>query len=277
MVFLAFIFLVILAGVTHRLHGHFSTIEAEVILTGLVFLYPIFWAETLLRLVLTWDRTRLLRNLGAGLLVALIPPVRIAARSYSDPTRTWLPFLGWQTVERLLRKRLERFFSVPMIVIALMVLPLLILEYSYEEQVNSSPGLKMFLDVGSALIWTAFAVEFIVMVSVAEAKLTYCIHNWTDLAVVMLPLVEFMPFLRLLRLTRLMQLQQLGKMGRVYRLRGLLMKAWRAVLVLEVIQRLTGQTAPKRLKRLRELRDAKKQEMDDLDREIQALETMIPR
>jgi hypothetical protein len=275
MVALAFVFLAVTAGVTHRLHGHISFLEEEVILLSLGLLWPLFVLEAGVHFALAETDQSFGRRLGYFVLLALLPPVRVGSRCYADHDQIWLPFLGPRRVDKELRKQLDRFFSAPMIVIALMVLPLLALEYVWAEAVQEHFSLKLLLDVGSSIIWTAFAVEFIVMVSVAEKKWTYCLRNWTDLAVVVLPLVEFMPFFRLLRLGRLFQLQQFGKMGRVYRLRGLSMKAWRAFLVLEVVQRLTGQRIETRLKRLRELLAAKEEEIADLRNEIAGLEKQL--
>jgi voltage-gated potassium channel len=159
-----------------------------------------------------------------------------------------------------------------MIVIALLILPFLALEVYWKEQLPNHPGMKLFLDIGASVIWLAFAIEFILMLSVAPHKGRHCVQNWMDLAVVLLPLIEFLPLLRLLRLTRLMQLQQLSRMGRVYRLRGLLFKLWRAVLVLEMVQRLLRINPQKRLARLKELLAAKNEEIEDIKKEIDELE-----
>lgn len=274
MVLLALVYLLVLAGVTHRLHSHIAFIEAELILGGLWLLLPVFAFVSLLRAWLC-HAPGFWRRLGTFLLYSL-PPVHLCGRSFADPSLAWLPGLGWRHVDRELRKRLERAFSVPMIIIALMVLPFLAMEYHWGEEVRADFGLALFLDIGTGVIWTAFAIEFIIMLSVAEKKASYCLKNWTDVAVVLLPLVEFLPFLRLLRLSRLLQLQQLGRMGRMYRLRGLALKLWRALLVLEVMQRLTGYTPEKRLKRLRELLTAKEEEIADLRKEIAEIEKQVP-
>ena len=50
--------------------------------------------------------------------------------------------------------------------------------------------------IGEALIWTAFALEFVIMISVVERKLKYCVQHWIDLLVIVLPLVGFLRTLR---------------------------------------------------------------------------------
>jgi predicted transcriptional regulator len=162
-----------------------------------------------------------------------------------------------------------------MIIMALLVLPFLTLEFMWAEEVRQHFALALFLDIGTSTIWLAFAIEFIVMVSVAENKASYSLRHWTDLAVVVLPMLDFLPFLRLMRLGRVLQMQQLTRMSRVYRLRALLMKVWRAALLLEVIQRIFGRSPAARLKRLRDLLAAKEEELAELRLEIEQLERQV--
>jgi voltage-gated potassium channel len=122
----------------------------------------------------------------------------------------------------------------------------------------------------------AFAIEFLIMVSVAEKKFRYCSLHWVDLAIILLPVIFLMTLVirewaevaPLARGFRLLRLSQLSRMGRVYRMQGLALKAWRAFLVLEVIQRLTGKTLDKQLKQLEELLLAKEEEVRELRTEI---------
>ena len=80
------------------------------------------------------------------------------------------------------------------------------------------------------------------------------LREWMDLAIVLLPMLEFAlsevadaaPIARLLRLTRAVAPEQLARMGQMYRLRGLLTKGWRAVLVLRIVAKVTGNTPEKR-------------------------------
>jgi hypothetical protein len=276
MFFLALAFLAIVAGVIHRIgHGHIYHFESALILWGIWLLWPLFLAEGLLRFFLRSGQVTFWRRLGSLALISLLPPVRMAARAYADPQRLWLPFFGWRQVDKHLRRDLERFFSVPMVIIALMVLPFLALEYFWADQMRANLGLALVFDVGTSIIWMAFAIEFTIMVSVAHHRVRYSFQNWMDVAVVALPLIDFLPVLRLLRLTRVLELQQISRLGRLYRLRGLLLKAWRAILILEMIQRVFGNAKEKRLKRLRELLIAREEELADLRKEIEELEKQL--
>jgi len=273
MFLLSLAYLAVASGVIHRLgHGYFTLFEVHLVAWCLVAFWPIFAVEAGVRFFLTrkqmgfWPRSWIL--LG----VLVFPPVRMGLRGYADPRQVWLPWAGWRGVDRALRRQMERFFSVPMIVIALMVLPVLALEFFWEETVRQHFWLAFGLDIASSVIWMAFAIEFILKASVAEKKIIYCVQNWMDMAVVVLPLIDFLPILRVWRLGGLLRLNQINRMGRIYRLRGLLMKAWRAILLLEMINRLLGNYKERRLKKLRDLVTAKEIELEELRLEMAELE-----
>jgi hypothetical protein len=273
MFWLAVAYLVLAAGVLHRIGAGFeSRFEFQLIAWSLVLMWPVFVAEALLRFFFCVRREHVWWRLFYAVAISAAPPLRMACRSYADPTRLWLPVHGWSTVDRHLRRRLEHFFSVPMMAIAFLVLPVLAMEYFWVDWVRSHFAASLFLDVASSIIWMAFAAELVLLCSVADKKWRYALANWMDVAIVVLPLVDFLPLLRLLRLTRLLQLQQLASLGRIYRLRGLLLKLWRAILLLEVLHRLIGNRKEKRLERLRELLTAKLDEVADLKQEIAQLE-----
>ena len=102
--------------------------------------------------------------------------------------------------------------------------------------------------IGEALIWTAFALEFVIMISVVERKLKYCVQHWIDLLVIVLPLVGF---LRMLRLARLARLNQLGRFTRLYRLRGSVLREQRGMVVASFLERVIHRNPEKRLVRLK--------------------------
>jgi voltage-gated potassium channel len=186
----------------------------------------------------------------------------------------WLPGLGWQTANDELRGRLERVFGLPMIGFALMILPILAVEYFLPKQVHPDKNLWLviLLDVSTAFIWVAFTTEFIVMASVSDEKFTYCRQHWLDLAIILLPLISFA---RALRVARAARLGRLGNMSRLYRLRGLAMRAFRAVLLLDVFKRLLLIRPERRLARLQRLLGVKERELEQLRREIAELAAIV--
>jgi voltage-gated potassium channel len=293
MFYLSILFLILLAGLLYSHNAHnlphtdqsadepavsapdWDAIEHRVQLYGLAVVWPMFLVEALWTFFTRNRNAGFWKPVGWVVLVSAVPPLRIAGRVTDRDI--WLPRLGWRPVDRDLRRTLERFFSVPMIVIALMVLPLLAIEYGWRAHVQAHPGLRLFLEIANSAIWLAFCIEFLVMVSVADKKLRYCALHWVDLAIILLPLlyVVMVQWLPLLRSLRVLRLSQLSRMGRVYRMQGLALKAWRAFLVLEVIQRVIGRSLEKQLKQLEELLVAKEEEVQELRREIKSLKQRI--
>ena len=278
MFFLALLFLVALAGLIHRYPRlDPDGLEAWLLCGGLGALWLVFPLEAALRFRLR-DRARPAgKALRTALACGLLPPLRMGSRSQARPNHIWLPALGWREVDDRLRRGLERFFSLPMIFFALMVLPLFALEYYWAEQVHAHPALALGLDVGAAAIWLAFTVELVLMVAVSDRPVRYCLLHWVDVAVVLLPVVEALPLLRLLRLGRGLRLEPLLRWGRLHRLRALAARGWRASLLLQLAQRLTGRSPEHRLQQLRELLQAREEEVADLRREIEGLEARIAR
>lgn len=259
MFWVAFLHLLFLAGILHRAHYPEATrIEIWLMAVGLFALWPIIVVETWLTALI---RNRAVRPLRATLIraaaITLAPPLRMGMPCPFTGW-LWLPRWGWCERGKELDKRLDRVFHKPMLVFAVLILPVLALEYVQAESVRQSPSLALAVHLGVAVIWVAFATEFAIKVSAARRPFIYSKDRWLDLAIVMLPLLEFAltalaeaaPLARLLRATRAVRPDQLARMGQVYRLRGLLTKGWRAVLVLRVVSKLIGDTPQKQLRRL---------------------------
>jgi hypothetical protein len=253
---LAAVYLLLVAGLIHRAQETLVTaLELRILYGGLGLLWPVFAVEALVG-VLRRDRSRSLRGaVLRALVVVALPPCRMGL---TDP-RTgmiWLPRIGWQPRGKDLYKRLDRAFSGPMILFAFLILPVLGLEYLRAEQVKSIPELALALHIGISVIWVAFATEFILDTSAAPKPLTHMKERWLDLAIVVLPMLEFVltkwvdaaPLARLLRLGRAISPEQIARMQQLYRLRGLMTKAWQAFLVLGGVGRLLGDVDRKRLR-----------------------------
>jgi hypothetical protein len=276
MFFLALMFLVVLAGLVHRYPQLNATDpEAYLIVGALGVLWLPLLLDALVRHRLRDRQDRLWKSLLATAAFVLIPPLRMGGRGLGRPNQIWLPMLGWREVDNRLRHALERFFSVPMIGFALMVLPLLAIEYFWAEQIRDEPILRLWFDIGTAVVWLAFSVELIVMVSASDRPWRYCLLHWIDVAIVLLPLIEVLPLFRLLRLGRVLRLDQLLRWGRLHRVQALATRGWRALLLLRVMQRLTARTPEHRLQQLRELLQAKEEEATELREEILALASGI--
>lgn len=255
--------LIFLAG---ALHLHEQAADQAVFfgsIVGCLAVYPAFWLEFLIR----W-RQRSPRRWWS-LLPCVFPPLRLAARDHATGQQVWLPGLDWQPVGRELRSRVESALNGPMLAVSLAVLPLILVEYVYKEKITSDPFWARWIAIATAVVWLAFAAEFIVMASLAEKKLVYCKQHWIDLVIILLPLLAF---LRVLRLGRLLRLSTLTNSTRVYRLRGVAMRTYRALLVIKAIDNLINGSPQRRLARLRQKLEEQEAAVEDLRAEIRRLE-----
>jgi len=218
----------------------------------------------------TWPAARRL------LLLWLIPPFRIAQSPYAAESCVWLPALGWQRADQDLYERLERAFSIPMLFMAILILPILAAELFWAEEVAGHAGVRLALDLGTAVIWLAFCVEFIVMSTLAPKKLVYLARNWINLAIIVMP---FLAFLRGLKVGRVLWLGKgLGKAVKtlkVYRLRGLWMRGWRGMVALDLLERVVHRTPERRLRRLRETLGERERDIARLRGRIRDLEAEV--
>lgn len=246
----------------------------------MLLIWPLILAESVYHWsVRPWNR-QTLRFHGYTLLYCLCPSLRMCAQNLEMGQRLWLPGWGWRRSDDRLRRRLERTFSVPMIWIALMILPVLVIELWLKNQVADYRWLRIALHVSTGVIWFSFAAEFILMASVAEKKLDYLKHHWIELAIILLPLLSFMRSLRLLRVTgasQLIRVSQLNQIVRTYRLRGTAMRALRALILLDLFQRLTLRNPEKTIAKLHLQLEELEKESKQIRRKIYRLQKTMQR
>jgi len=229
-------------------------------------LYPLFWLEALSHFILNSPRKYF------ALIACVAPPLRLARRDLQSGTRMWLPILGWRHIDKQLHREVERALSLPMIAVALMILPLLAIDFVWKDQLAASRPLQIVVETGYSITWMAFTMEFIVMFSIVNKKIDYLKTHWVDLLIICLPLIAF---LRALRVSQLLRLQHVTKASRLYRMRGLALRAWRGLLALDVISRLMRITPEKRIRALRNILEDKEHEISELKREIERLEAEL--
>ncbi len=274
MFWLAVAYLLLVAGLIHRAVTP-SAAEGELwaMYVGLLGLWPVFAAEAVVGALRTGPERRWRPVVGRAVVILLFPPYRIG-RTHPRSGLVWFPRLGWVPPGKETFDRIDRGFGTPMLFVAILILPVLILEYTQADLVKQSHGLSLALDIGVAVIWVAFALEFLLESSVAPKTGQYLKEKWLDAAIVILPMLEFAltrlvdaaPLARLLRLGRALSPEQLARMQRLYRLRGLMMKAWAAFLLLGGMRRIFGQSPEKRLRAVEE-------RMAEMEAELVALRT----
>ncbi|MCU0960696.1 MAG: ion transporter [Pirellulaceae bacterium] len=269
---------VVPAGAQVLISGDDALLAGHRCVLALELLWVVFLAEFVVRFLLRDRSVPWWPTYGPGLIACGFPPMRLCARNPDMGGMIWLPVLGWRKPNRSLRARLERLFSVPMILIALAILPVLLIEFGMRPQVLAHRWLQLALHVSLGMIWFAFALEFIVMFSVTDKKLRYCKEHWLDIAIIVLPFISFLRSLRVVRATRLARVarvEQLVRMSRLYRLRGLAMRALRAMLLLRLLNRLLRVSPERQLEQLREQLREKETDVRLMRIQIAELERVV--
>ena len=249
-----------------------ASLVGQYLIAALLIMWPLFWLEFAYNYVTARNSDGSRKTHFQPLLACLIPPLRIGRVSPAWDSRMWLPSLSWQHPGRELSSLLTRIFSKPMLVIALLILPILAIEFVFKGAVQQHFWLRLLLHIATGFIWFAFAFEFIVMISATDKKLAYIKRNWVDLVIILIPLVSFLRTLRVLRLAKLAKIQKIAKLSRIYRVRSLGTKALRALMMFGFVNRLLRITPQKRLSKLKEQRDERLAELAELDEEIAAVE-----
>ena len=202
---------------------------------------------------------------GVGrMLDTLLPLTRLPARD-TEGRHAYFPGFGWRAIDERLREGVERALTLPMIAIALVVLPLLAAEHFLADRIAASASLTATVVAASAAVWAAFTLEFVVGCTLSAKRLDYCKRHLLDLVIILLPLVAF------LRAARLARLASVQKSARVYRLRGLAMKLWKAVVLFDLVGRLLLRTPEKRAANLEQRRETLLQEVAAIDAHIARL------
>jgi voltage-gated potassium channel len=261
----------------------FSFFLVRVALIIMNALWTLYLADFVLYLVALRGEEGIWKKALHGLGVFLLPMFRISIPTFSHPDKIWIPFMGWRKKKRALERRLVDAFSLPMICIVLLILPILGIEYLKKEWIQYR-AVEVTLSIGSQLIWLAFAVEFVIMISVTRKKLAYCAKRWIDLAIIMLPILlfllpylSFLPIVRLTRLSRVLRSAQVLRSTRLLRLKGLGLKAFQALVLVSGTRRFGKKYHERMLKRLKKRLKEMEEEMVELKIEIAELEKLKAR
>lgn len=220
-------------------HGDSGDAFREWLLQHRLFLFLVggLWAgivlEGLLGLFTQADDGR--ARLRRFLLTTLIPPLRMVTSSSKPRGWLWLPGAGWMATGEETSEKLEQKLALPMVILTLLVLPVLGAELAGGDTLDAHPRLALATHLATCVIWIGFTVEFLCMVAAAPNKLHYCLKNWINLVIILLPLVAFLRVLTAFRFARMIRA---GKLLRAYRLRGLWTRLWRLALLFNLFERL---------------------------------------
>jgi voltage-gated potassium channel len=195
----------------------------------------------------------------------------IGLRHLTEPAKIWLPFYGWSKCNEGLFNHLKKQFSIPMIIIALLIIPVLLIEWQFYEQVESflNTDLSLVLGLVQGFIWLAFAFEFLLLIAVTDNTFTYIKKNWIDLLIILLPFVSFVRSLRLVKVAKLSQL------SRGYKLRALLMKAREGFIFASFFYRLMAVKPDFQLKKLMKKLNENQKEREVIEEDLAKLSQLL--
>lgn len=208
------------------------------------------------------------------LLVCLLPPCRAAVCPEAPAAFVWIPGRGWRERSEALFEELERRAALPMLWAALLVVPVVGVEFLLRDRAAELPDLALGLHLVNALVWFCFALELAVMLPLAARKKQYCLRHWVNLVVVLLPALGF---LRALRLFSAAGASGSGQFIRAWRLRGLAMRLIRAALFFKIAERVMRRYPGAFLPAIREKREKKARELEEMDAEIRRMEERLAR
>lgn len=235
MFWISFAFLVTLATLLPHSGGDKRFTEQVLFLPAIPVALLLIWVIVIGEAIAGWryavDRKKSWKRL---LLVALVPPFRMVISPRRPNERVWLPAFGWRDVSAASVLEMEQRTAIPMLIATALIVPVLIVDFGFSSAVEQSRALQVTLAVLMSLIWFSFALEFVIMVSLAPKKLGYCKKHWINIVIIILPLVAF---LRSLQLFRFLRMTQAGKLVRAYRLRGLISRSLKIALALNLIER----------------------------------------
>lgn len=250
----------------HEVIIYFMPRFRQIMLQGMIFLYGLILLEGMAH----WLAGG--RQLKQHLLYAVFPFMRLSFIDHVDGSHVWVVGMGWLKRTRLLERRLTSAFSVPMIGIALPIIPLIIIQLIWSQKVNTDLNLKFLMATATALIWIAFVFEFAVMFSVTTRKLKYCKEHWINMVIIGLPLIGF---LRIAALGGLIKVKQLAKTVSVLRLRGIFIRFLRALIVLGIIDRIMRRKPEQKIEKLEKLIEEKEEELEILRWEMSQIQAKI--
>ena len=237
-------------------------------------IWPLFVLEFLikLRLGLKEGKSKYLVLLHG--LAIIFPPSRLVMGSIANTDLIWLPFAHWTKVNLALEKFLKKKFLVPILILGLLMIPALLIEIKFNNQIlKLFPNLDLpfSLQTFHAMVWVGFAFEFMILISVTDDKKAYCVKNWMDILILVLPVVSFFRSLRFLRVLKFHQLAQ------SFRLKGSQAKIKEGLLLLDFIKRLGYLYNPEgQIKRIKKKMIKNQQERIELEQEmLEAIEIFM--
>ncbi|WP_052316197.1 hypothetical protein [Cyclobacterium marinum] len=270
---ISFIMLIISAAIINNFSYEEGTLQYSNFISGMAIIYGCLWffffIDALLIMALAYmGKVKIAQSSLVRTLICLIfPPIAIGQRNLVEPQKIWLPFYNWSKCNEGLYNHLKKQFSIPMIIIALLIIPVLLIEWQFYEEVESflNTDLSLLLGLIQGFIWFAFAFEFLLLIAITDNKFSYIKKNWIDLLIILLPFVSFVRSLRLVKVAKITQL------SRGYKLRALLMKAREGFIFASFFSRIMAVKPDFQLKKLMKKLNENQKEREIIEEDLAKL------
>jgi len=274
---ISLIMLLISAAIINNFSFDEGSLQYSAFISSLAVFYGILWMLYLLDALLVailahTSKVRIAQSSFVRKLLSLIfPPMAIGQRHLLEPEKIWLPFYGWSKCNEGLFNHIKKQFSIPMIVIALLIIPVLLIEWQFYEEVENflNTDLSLVLGLVQGFIWLAFTFEFLLLIAITDDKFTYIKKNWIDLLIILLPFVSFVRSLRLVKVAKLSQL------SRGYKLRALLMKAREGFIFASFFYRIMAVKPDYQLKKLMKKLNENQKEREIIEEDLVKLSDLL--
>jgi voltage-gated potassium channel len=251
----------------------------------LFIIWPIFWAERIIALLICPSHGRKPYALAFG--IALFPPIRLAVRKCFAPEYIWLGN-GWRLIDDALLEAMEKRFLYIIIGVSSFMLPFWGYEIFYPQVLLNDKLFYHFITLGNALVWGLFVVEFVIMLSLAPKPLKYLSKHWLELLIIALPMVALIKFLNLApyaamlkmakhQKTLLLFINKFQHLLNMYRARTALNRVLHFLLVINLLKHwyLRRNKPEVYLQMLLEQKEEKQKELDKIEQEIKHVEALL--
>ena len=254
---------------------------AQQLVTLLLICWPIFVIEKIISLIFcqqTW------KSYFGLVFVMLLPPIRLATRRCNHSDFIWL--FRWRLINSSLYTALEKRFLLPILLLSLFMIPFWITELFSPDKLNNHRLLYHSINLGNALIWELFVIEFIIMFSIAEKKLYYLKKHWLELFIIILPMLALASILisryalirqvKLIKPAKLLKIERIRRILNIYRARSVVNRILRILIVIDIFKQFYQRRNPQKyLALLHEKLAQQEQEIVEIKQQIQETKQLI--
>ncbi len=278
MLVITIIFLFVLAILIQYLqtaHGFESLYYGQSMIYTLYMLWPVFIIERTLHLLFCCEKTG--KNILITFIMMLIPPLRLASKRCHDKEYIFWD-LNWQLIDQTLYEHIEKRFLYPILIVSCLMIPFWITEIIFSK--ISHLWLTHLLNLGNAVIWSLFVIEFIILCSISKKPLKYVTSHWLELSIIILPMLVLARFILIFKYLQFSKtaylLVKIQNILNIYRARSVINRIIRILIIIDIVRRVYQHRNPQKyLQMLQDKLDDKEQEITEIKQKIIETKTLI--